>query len=109
MRNEGGDCVLAPGTQPLDNDPDGQCATGQEFWYERTAYRQIPYSSCTGGDSKYRGKAHPCPGLAGHGALFWWTIILIPFAFTGLVAWWYYRRSGMARGYVLVLYSELEA
>ncbi|KAK7456441.1 vacuolar protein sorting/targeting protein PEP1 [Stygiomarasmius scandens] len=98
MRNEGGDCVLAPGTQALDDDPDGQCATGQEFWYERTAYRQIPYSSCNGGDSKYRGKAHPCPGLAGHGALFWWTIILIPFAFTGFVAWWYYRRSGMARG-----------
>ncbi|THU94129.1 vacuolar protein sorting/targeting protein 10 [Dendrothele bispora CBS 962.96] len=98
VRNEGGECVLYEGLQPLDNDPDAQCATGEDYWYERTAYRKIPYSSCEGGDRKDRGKSHPCPGFGGHSALFWWFIILIPFAFTGLVALWYYRRSGLARG-----------
>jgi len=28
-------------------------------------------------------------------------VFLLPFAFTSLIGYWYYRRSGMARGYAL--------
>lgn len=34
------------------------------------------------------------------GPLFWLFILVLPFAFTALVAYYYYRRSGLARGYV---------
>ncbi|KAF5364419.1 hypothetical protein D9758_010687 [Tetrapyrgos nigripes] len=98
VKNSNNECELASGTQPLPEDPDGQCASGADYWFERTAYRKIPYSSCEGGDTRDHGKPHPCPGIGGHSWLFWWTIILIPFAFTGMVGMWYYRKSGMARG-----------
>ena len=42
MRNDAGECVLVPGTQPLSDD-DSVCRAGDEYWYERTAYRKIPY------------------------------------------------------------------
>jgi hypothetical protein len=47
-----------------------------------------------------RGTRHVCPGFGAHGALFWLFVILIPFAFTALVGYYYYRRSGLARGLV---------
>ena len=39
-----------------------------------------------------------CPGLKGHGALFWIGVLLVPFAFCGLAGWWYTKKSGLARG-----------
>jgi len=69
-----------------------------DFWYERTPYRKIPFSSCTGGNRPDRGVQHMCPGFKAHGFWFWWTMIMLPFAFTALIGYWYYRRSGLARG-----------
>jgi len=92
--------VLVAGTTPLPNDD--SCRDDEEYWYERTAYRKIPFSSCEEGDRRDRGERHRCPGIRGHGTLFWGTIALVPFAFTALVAYWYYRRSGLARGYVFL-------
>lgn len=71
-----------------------------EFWYERTAYRKIPKSTCVDGLELHRGEKHACPGFRAHGAMFWWTVIFIPFGFTALVVFWYYRRGGYQRGYV---------
>ncbi|KAF6760894.1 vacuolar protein sorting/targeting protein 10 [Ephemerocybe angulata] len=96
VKDDKDECVLVEGTQPLPSEED--CKDGDEFWYERTAYRLIPYSSCEGGLRLDRGTAHRCPGFSGRGALFWLFVLLVPFAFTGVVGWYYYRRSGLAKG-----------
>ncbi|KDQ06635.1 hypothetical protein BOTBODRAFT_181398 [Botryobasidium botryosum FD-172 SS1] len=95
-RNANGECELVPGASML---PDNTtCGVDDEFWYERTAYRKIPHSSCEGGMRPDRGESHRCPGLKGHSSLFWWSIILLPFGFTALVGYWYYRRGNFNRG-----------
>ena len=99
VKNANDECVLVPGTSPL---PDDEiCKGGAEYWYERTPYRQIPYSSCEGGTNRPdRGTPHRCPGFSSKGFWFWFFILLLPFGFTGLVAYYYFRRSGLARGCV---------
>jgi hypothetical protein len=87
MRQDGV-CVLIPGEKPLPDDDSCQDASG--FWYERTAYRKIAHSTCEDG----RGAKHICPGFAGHGAAFWWTLFALPFVFTAAVAWWWHRTRG---------------
>ncbi|KAF8638219.1 hypothetical protein AX17_002368 [Amanita inopinata Kibby_2008] len=96
VKNGNDECVLVPGTVPLPDDD--SCRNGEDYWYDRTPYRRIPYSSCEGGDTRHLGARHVCPGLKAHGALFWMFVIMIPFAFTALVGYYYYRRGGMARG-----------
>ncbi|KAJ7089709.1 vacuolar protein sorting/targeting protein 10 [Mycena belliarum] len=96
FKNEADECVLAPGTTALPDDD--SCRNGEDYWYERTAYRKISYSSCEGGDRPDRGARHQCPGFAGHSGFFWFIVILFPLGFVALVAWWYYTRSGLARG-----------
>jgi hypothetical protein len=96
VKNSDRECVLVPGTSPLPDDD--SCRDGEDYWYERTAYRRIPYSSCEDGERPDRGARHLCPGIKAHGAFFWLFVISVPFAFTALVAYWYYRRSGLARG-----------
>ncbi|KAJ3780213.1 vacuolar protein sorting/targeting protein 10 [Lentinula aff. detonsa] len=96
IKNANDECVLAPGTTPLLNDE--TCRAGEEFWYERTPYRKISYSSCDGGHRPDRGKPHPCPGFKHHSGWFWWFVILISFGLAGLVGLYFYRRSGVARG-----------
>jgi len=98
VRNAAGECVPVPGTQPLPDD--SSCQNNEEYWYERTAYRLIPYSSCEGGDHPDHGKQHVCPGIKSKGPLFWLFMLLLPFTFTALVAYYYYRRSGLARGMI---------
>lgn len=90
--------MLVPGAVALPDDPDAQCRDGDDYWYERTAYRKIPYSTCENGERPDRGKQHVCPGIKAHGAAFWIFVVIIPFAFTSLVGYWYYRRMGLARG-----------
>lgn len=102
IRNSAGDCVLVSGAQPLPDDD--SCPGDAEFWYERTAYRKIPKSSCEGDKRPDRGARHDCPGFRAHNAGFWLAIFLIPFGFTALVAFWYYRRSGYRRGYAVYLW-----
>ncbi|KAI0923357.1 vacuolar protein sorting/targeting protein PEP1 [Taiwanofungus camphoratus] len=89
-RNDAGECVLVPGTQPLPDDD--SCRNGEEYWYERTAYRKIPYSSCDGGLRLDHGSGHVCPGFKAHSGFFWTMVFMVPFAFAALIGWWYYRR-----------------
>jgi len=91
-----GNCVLVPGATALTSDD--TCPYGEDYWYERTAYRKIPYSSCEGGDRLDRGRAHACPGIRGHGFFFWLFVLFIPASLASLVGYWFYRRSGLARG-----------
>jgi hypothetical protein len=90
--------VLAPGATPLASD--NTCTGDDDYWYERTAYRKIPKSRCSGGLRLHQGQEHICPGFRAHGALFWWTLFFVPFGITALVAYWYYKRGGYRRGSV---------
>lgn len=99
VRNEAGNCVLVEGTEPLVNDPAGQCATpgGDGYWYERTAYRKVPMSKCEGGQRLDRGEGHSCgASLSGHG-LFWWLSILVLPLLCGAVLAYYWTHSQRVR------------
>lgn len=96
VKNAAGDCVLVPGTSPLPSDD--SCRGDDDYWYERTAYRKVRYSSCEGGDRPDRGTQHLCPGIKGHSVFFWLMVLLFPFAITALVSRWWYKKSGLARG-----------
>ncbi|TCD61550.1 vacuolar protein sorting/targeting protein PEP1 [Steccherinum ochraceum] len=95
-RDIDGTCVLANGTTPLPDD--NSCRGDDIHWYDRTPYRKIPYSTCEGGIRLDHGTEHDCPGIQGHSFFFWLFVLVIPFGFAALVGYWYYRRSGMARG-----------
>ncbi|KAK7677437.1 vacuolar protein sorting/targeting protein PEP1 [Cerrena zonata] len=95
-RDTEGKCVLTEGATPLPSDE--SCPADEEYWYERTAYRKIPYSSCKDGERIHQGTAHRCPGLKGHSGFFWLFVLVIPFLFASLIGYYYYRKSGMARG-----------
>lgn len=94
--NDEGRCALVPGASPLPNDD--SCPSGEEYWYERTPYRKMSYSTCEGGERLDRGIKHPCPGLKHHGFFFWLFVLVIPILLAALVGYWFYRRSGLARG-----------
>ncbi|KAJ7113669.1 vacuolar protein sorting/targeting protein 10 [Mycena crocata] len=96
FKNDADECVLAPGTTPLPNDD--SCRNGEDYWYERTAYRKISFSTCEGGHRPDLGAKHQCPGFAGHSGFFWFMVILFPIMFVSLVGYWYYNKSGLARG-----------
>lgn len=96
VKNDEGKCVLIPGMTPLESD--SSCRGDDEYWYERTAYRKVRYSSCEGGYRPDQGASHRCPGLRGHSTFFWLTILLFPIAVTAVVVWWWYKKSGLARG-----------
>lgn len=98
VRNDAGDCVPIPGQKPRDPDAVGQCRNGAEYWYDLTPYRKVPISSCDGGKRLDRGPQHPCPGVRGHGAFFWFMMFLIPVSFAALIGFWYYRKGGYNRG-----------
>ncbi|KAH8982691.1 Oligoxyloglucan reducing end-specific cellobiohydrolase [Lactarius akahatsu] len=69
VRNANGKCVLVEGTPPRSDDD--SCRDGEQYWYERTAYRRIPHSTCEDGERPDRGRRHLCPGVAAHGPFFW--------------------------------------
>jgi hypothetical protein len=104
VRNGEGECVLVPGTSPRTSDD--SCRNGEDYWYERTAYRKVLYSTCEGGNRIDRGTQHLCHDIqvpdhiSVHDAMFWIMVILFPFAITALVvaAWRWYNKSRMARG-----------
>lgn len=97
-RNGRGECVLVEGASPLPKDTSyEQCDGYEKHWYERTAYRKIPYSSCQNGDRPDHGKEHDCPysySTGGHGIFFWGSVIILPFACAGLVVWWFATQQG---------------
>jgi len=95
VRNDQHQCVPVSGAQPLAANT--TCGWDDDFWYERTAYRKVPYSSCEGGIRPDRGTAHICPAKAKHGFFWWTTVIIVSFLLAALVAFWYARRRGVAR------------
>lgn len=103
MRNAEGKCVLVEGIQPLPSDD--SCRNGEEYWYERTEYRKIRYSSCEGGSRLDQGTRHLCPGVKGHGFFFWLFVLFVPLMLASLVGYWFYKKSGVARGYVRTINS----
>ncbi|KAH7908483.1 hypothetical protein BJ138DRAFT_352183 [Hygrophoropsis aurantiaca] len=96
IKNNDGQCVLVPSMSPRPDDD--SCRNGEEYWYERTAYHKVLYSSCEAGIRPDRGTAHRCPGIRGHSAFFWIMVVLFPFAVTGVTVYWWYRNGGFARG-----------
>ncbi|KAG6330590.1 hypothetical protein ID866_8498 [Astraeus odoratus] len=104
VKDSEGNCVLVSGTTPLASD--NSCRGDDEYWYERTAYRKVPYSSCEGGWRPDQGTQHLCPGIKGHSTFFWLTVLLFPFAITALIVWWWYKKSGLARGTIRLPTSE---
>ncbi|EJU03910.1 Oligoxyloglucan reducing end-specific cellobiohydrolase [Dacryopinax primogenitus] len=97
-RNDAGECVLVAGAEPLPSSMADQCMNGEEFWYDRTAYRKIPFSTCEGGEQLNLGKRHDCPGLQGKSFFFWLSVIVLPAGLVSLLAYWFYKRSGHMKG-----------
>ncbi|RXK41140.1 signal sequence binding protein [Tremella mesenterica] len=95
-RDSSGSCVLVEGAMALSsNTEEEQCTSLSSTWYERTAYRKIPHSSCEGGQRPDRGSSHSCPGLIGarHGGFWITTLAILPFLGAGIGGWWWYARS----------------
>ena len=105
-RDNSGKCVLVEGATALSamSSEEEQCDGYTSTWYERTAYRKIPHSSCQGGDRPDRGKEHSCPGLigSGHGWIFWGSVAILPFAMAGLAGYWWLSK-GSRGGYAMSL------
>jgi hypothetical protein len=98
VRNNEDKCVLAEGAEPLPKDTSwDSCEGNVEYWYERTAYRKIPHSSCEGGLTLHQGVRHNCPGLKNHSFWFWLSMALAVLAMTALFSLWW-RRSGYYQG-----------
>jgi hypothetical protein len=96
---ETGKCVLVPGAFALPADTTHeQCRGTSANWYERTAYRKIPHSTCEGGLTLHHGTQHDCPGLRAHGFFFWTFMAVIVVGLTALFSMWW-RRSPYATGY----------
>ncbi|KZV63315.1 Oligoxyloglucan reducing end-specific cellobiohydrolase [Peniophora sp. CONT] len=96
-RDEDGKCVLIPGRSPLPDDT--TCHADTDSWFERTAYRRIPHSSCDGGVRLDRGKEHACPANPrGLGLFFWLSMLMLLLVILALGATWWYRSSGRATG-----------
>ncbi|KAJ7259099.1 hypothetical protein B0H12DRAFT_1070032 [Mycena haematopus] len=95
FKNTEDDCVLAPGTSPLPNEE--VCEGDSEYWYERTAYRKIAFSSCEGGERLDQGPRHPClPLKKGDGGVFWLVISVAALVLVG-GRYWYCRDPGSAK------------
>ncbi|KIM23057.1 hypothetical protein M408DRAFT_266851 [Serendipita vermifera MAFF 305830] len=96
VRNAAGDCVLIPGAVPL---PSEEICTEGDVWYERTEYRKIAKSMCTGGTRPDRGTWHYCRGhwLRVHATLLWSIAVAILLAIMG-GAFWYYKRRNSRKG-----------
>lgn len=109
VRDGNGNCVLVDGASALTQDTSETCILEPESdnWYERTAYRKIPYSSCEAGTRPDRGTAHSCGGVRGHSAIFWLSVLILPFGFTALVAYAYYKK-GYRRGYAFLTFRGIQ-
>jgi photosystem II stability/assembly factor-like uncharacterized protein len=87
-------CVLHPGLTALAADETEQCTGDEDYWYDRTSVRKIPFSSCQGGNRPDRGAQHVCStSLKRHGFFWWTTILLSPFLLAGLVGYWWMTKS----------------
>ncbi|KAJ7444437.1 Oligoxyloglucan reducing end-specific cellobiohydrolase [Mycena latifolia] len=89
-KNEADECVLIPGATPLPND---DSCIDEDYWYERTAYRRISWSSCEGGENLDQGIRHRCPSNGGAhqgGYYLWFLAAMGSIIFVLFVAYWCY-------------------
>ncbi|KAJ7842899.1 vacuolar protein sorting/targeting protein 10 [Mycena leptocephala] len=87
-KNEADECVLIPEAIPLPND--NSCNDGEDYWYERTAYRKISYSSCVGGERLDQGIQHKCATnipIQRNGSSLWILVAIWIMIFVLLVAY----------------------
>ncbi|KAH8832167.1 hypothetical protein DL96DRAFT_1678366 [Flagelloscypha sp. PMI_526] len=88
------ECILHEGAEPLPDDK--TYLLNGEYWFERTPYRKISYSSCQGGSRLDRGPAHKCVYATSpfmwREKLSWWLLSFISLIMSlCLVTWWYGR------------------
>ncbi|KAF7351228.1 Sortilin [Mycena sanguinolenta] len=102
FKNEADECVLFPGTTPLPNDPDNWCQQGEDYWYERTAYRKISYSSCEGGEQLDLGPRHYCRSESSGPSGCIWLAVLILILLAVIAAWRHHNRRRV-RGAIFLL------
>ncbi|KAJ6542795.1 Oligoxyloglucan reducing end-specific cellobiohydrolase [Mycena capillaripes] len=94
-KNAEDECVLSPGTSPLPNEE--KCEDDAEYWYERTPYRKITYSSCEDGERLDRGPRHFClRSNVGHNAFFWVVVFIAPLLLVIVGGYLYYRNTGIS-------------
>ncbi|KAF7345047.1 Sortilin [Mycena venus] len=104
-KNAEDECILTPGTLPLPNEE--TCDDDAEYWYERTAYRKIAFSSCEDGERLDRGPRHPCVhSTRGHGSFFWLAVFITSLVLVSLVHWCY-RKSGNAAEQLKGIFRKL--
>ncbi|KAG0144537.1 hypothetical protein CROQUDRAFT_108449 [Cronartium quercuum f. sp. fusiforme G11] len=90
------ECVLENGAKPLINS-ESNCNWNDTYWYDRTPFRKIPYSSCEGGIELDKGSQHICPASRNHGFFWWTTFVVVPALGVGLGGfWWMRRRAGLS-------------
>lgn len=100
VRGEDGVCRLVEGASMPTVESDEVCKNDAAGYYDMTAYRRLPYSSCKGGAEKDIGTWRTCPGK-GYSAGAWAAFVLIPLACAGAVAailWNRRKRGGMQFG-----------
>lgn len=110
MENERGECILAPGLQPVIE----PCKPGQEFYYLPTGYRKIPLSTCIGEHEVYKSERKECsawqqPNQEGAregilAIMFAWVknlvLVILILAGTGVLFFYLYQNKNVQR-YVL--------
>ncbi|KAF8169150.1 Oligoxyloglucan reducing end-specific cellobiohydrolase [Mycena galopus ATCC 62051] len=90
-KNAEDECVLVPGTSSLPNEE--ICEDDAEYWYERTAYRKIAFSSCEDGERLDQGPSHPCLRYRNYHSGFSWLFVFIPLSLAAVGGYWYCRHA----------------
>ena len=96
-RQPGGECKLIQGLEL--GDPKAVCSQGAKEYWDVSAYRKIPLSTCEGGrEYDHTGEVHPCPGfeeefekkhgISGFGLFM---AIVLPFAAAGGIGYYVWR------------------
>ena len=103
-RQPGGECKLINGLTL--EDPKAVCAKGAREYWDNSAYRKIPLSTCDGGQEfDHVGAPHPCPGFEeefekkhGIGGFSLFLAIVLPFAAAGGIGYYVWKNwSGMGK------------
>ncbi|KZM26286.1 hypothetical protein ST47_g2590 [Ascochyta rabiei] len=96
-RQPGGECTLIPGLTL--EDPKAVCSKGAREYWDNSAFRKIPLSTCEGGQEfDHVGAPHPCPGFEeefqkkhGIGGFALFLAIVLPFAAAGGIGYYVWR------------------
>jgi hypothetical protein len=94
----GGECKPIEGLE-LPDAKDVCKQKGVRVWWDRTGYRKIPISTCSGGkEMEHTGEVHPCPGYEedfqkkhGIGGFTVFLAVVLPFLAAGGIGYWVWR------------------